>query len=259
VNRPTVAQAEAWRPDSLHDVAEAWDRAALDLQAHVDAVMRGVRGVTGSRDVWTGSAAEAARQRALTMEAGGAAVARSLITAAVAARDRAAEIASAQADVLATLKAARAEGCAVGDDGRVSAADPPPLLIALSGGDPAVARELLVLRADVLTHQLIGALDRLGAADADAAADIEVALASPVTRAAATVPAGAWPGPAVDGAAGWPAMSRDSIARQIAAMSAEQRQWLIDEFPRQVGNTDGVPCMSLCRTKRGSTSTFAAT
>jgi hypothetical protein len=225
VNRPTVAQAEAWRPDSLHDVAEAWDRAALDLQAHVDAVMRGVRGVTGSRDVWTGSAAEAARQRALTMEAGAAAVARSLITAAVAARDGAAQIASAQADVLATLKAARAAGFIVGDDGHVFATDPPALLIALSGGDPAVAREVQALRADVLTRQLVDALDRLGAADADTAADVEEAFASPVVRPAATVPAGA---------------SGDSIA-QIAAMSGEERDRLIDEFPSQVGNTDGVP------------------
>jgi hypothetical protein len=226
VNRPTVTQAEAWRPESLRDVAEAWDRAALDLQAIVDAVLRGVRGVAGSRDVWTGSAAEAARQRAVTMEAGGAAVARALITAAVAARDGAVQIASAQADVLATLKAARAEGCVVGDDGRVSAADPPALLIALSGGDPAVAREVQALRAEDLTHRLGDALDRLGAADADAAADVEEAFASPVVRAAATVPAGT---------------SGDSIAGQIAAMSDEQRDRLIDEFPSQVGNTDGVP------------------
>jgi hypothetical protein len=238
VTRPTVAQAEAWRPDSLHQTADAWDRAALDLQAHVDTV---VRGVDGSRDFWTGSAAEAARRETGPITDGGAAVARSLITAAVAARDGADEIASAQVDVRTRLAVARAEGFTVGDDGHVCAADPPPLLTALSGGDPAVAREVQALRAAQLTRQIVGALDRLGAADADAAADIGVALASPVTRAAATVPAGAWPGPAVDGAAGWPAMSRDSIARQIAAMSAEQRQWLIDEFPRQVGNTDGVP------------------
>ncbi len=44
MNRPTVTQAQAWRPESLRDVAEAWDRAALDLQAHVDAVLRGVGG-----------------------------------------------------------------------------------------------------------------------------------------------------------------------------------------------------------------------
>ncbi len=36
-------------------------------------------------------------------------------------------------------------------------------------------------------------------------------------------------------------MSQDSIADQIAAMTPDQRERLIAEFPRQVGNTDGVP------------------
>ena len=36
-------------------------------------------------------------------------------------------------------------------------------------------------------------------------------------------------------------MSQDRIADQIAALTPEQRQRLIADFPRQVGNTDGVP------------------
>ena len=40
---------------------------------------------------------------------------------------------------------------------------------------------------------------------------------------------------------GWSAIGQDRIAEQISAMTPEQRQRLIDEFPRQVGNTDGVP------------------
>lgn len=233
MSRPTVAQAEAWRPDSLRHAADAWDRAALDLQIRVDSV---VRGVDGSHDFWTGSAAEAARHQAGPIAAGGAAVARSLITAAVAARDGADQITTAQVGVRATLAVARGEGLFVGDDGHVSTADPPPLLTALSGGALEVARALQALRANELTRQIVGALDRLGAADADAASDIEEAFASPVARVASTVPAGAWQGPT-----DWPETSRDSVAHQIAAMTADQRQRLIDELPSQVGNTDGVP------------------
>jgi hypothetical protein len=36
-------------------------------------------------------------------------------------------------------------------------------------------------------------------------------------------------------------MSQDRIAAQIAAMTPEQRDRLITDFPREVGNTDGVP------------------
>jgi hypothetical protein len=98
------------------------------------------------------------------------------------------------------------------------------------------------MRAGELTNQIADALDLLTAADVDAANDIEEALASePIPRAAATVPAGAWPVQASDVVAGWLALSQDRIAEQIAAMSPAQRQRLIAEFPQQVGNTDGVP------------------
>jgi hypothetical protein len=74
-------------------------------------------------------------------------------------------------------------------------------------------------------------LDRLATADKDAAADIDEAFA----------PATASPVKSPDLVAGWPAMSQDRIGAQIAAMTPAQRQQLIAEFPRQVGNTDGVP------------------
>ena len=51
MTRPTVSQAEAWRPDSLRGTAESCDAAATDLQAHVAAV---VDGVTSTREFWTG-------------------------------------------------------------------------------------------------------------------------------------------------------------------------------------------------------------
>ena len=69
MTRPTVAQAEAWKPDALRKTADDWDAAAADLQARVDAV---VREIDGSRDFWTGSAAEAARGHGGTIAAGGA-------------------------------------------------------------------------------------------------------------------------------------------------------------------------------------------
>src|SRR5262249_15429162 len=111
-----------------------------------------------------------------------------------------------------------------------------------SGGDPAVARDMLTMRADELTRQITDALDRLGAADSDAANDIDEAFASSsLPRAAATVPAGAWPVQAPDVVAGWPAIRQGRVASQMAAMTPGQRQRLIAEFPHQVGNTDGVP------------------
>jgi hypothetical protein len=46
---------------------------------------------------------------------------------------------------------------------------------------------------------------------------------------------------ASDVVAGWPSLSQDRISDQIVAMTPAQRERLIAEFPRQVGNTDGVP------------------
>jgi hypothetical protein len=165
------------------------------------------------------------------------------VAAAVAARDGGDQIAAAQTVVLALAATARDEGFTVGDDGAVSVRGdlPPSLLIALSGGDDTAARDMLAVRAAELTRQIIEALDRLGAADADAARDIDEALAAPVVRPPETVPAGAWPVTAADVVAMWPAMSQDRIGEQVAAMTPHQRERLTVEFPHQVGNTDGVP------------------
>jgi Alpha/beta hydrolase len=239
VTRPTVSQAEAWRPDSLREAADDWYAVATDVHASVDIA---VGGVASTREFWTGSAAEAVRQEALAVARASDAVARAMVTAAVAARDGANQIAWAQADVLGLVASARSEGFRVGDDGSVSVGDDPsPLLVALSGGDDAVARDMLAMRAAEQTRQIVDALDRLGAADDDAAKDITEAFATPVSRPPATVPAGAWPVQAADVVAGWPAMSQDRISEQVGAMTPDQRERLIAEFPGQVGNTDGVP------------------
>ncbi len=165
-----------------------------------------------------------------------------MVLAAVAAGDAADQITIARAAVLDLVAAAESEGFVVADEGTVSVHDAPTsLLIALSGGDAGVARDLLTMRADELTRQIVDALDRLGAADADAAYDIEEAFATPDLQPAATVPAGARAALPGDLVAGWPVMSQDRIAAQIAALTPEQREALIADFPRQVGNTDGVP------------------
>lgn len=239
MRRPTVTQAEGWRPESLRDAADAWDVAATDLR---DMVAIAVAGVTDTHDFWTGIAAEATRENALAVGRDSAEVARAAVMAAAAARDGAKQIAVARTAALDLVAEARAEGFTVGDDGSVNGhAVPSDLLVALSGGDGGAADEMLAVRARTLTRRIVEALDLLGAADADAAADISEALAVPVSRPPETVPAGAWPVSAREVVDGWPAMSQDRIAKQIAAMTPDQRQRLIAEFPRQVGNTDGLP------------------
>ena len=234
--RPTVSDAQAWQPNSLCEAAASWQAAVTDVHAGVDGV---IQGVIGAQQVWTGSAAEAARAEALAVGRASDALARAMVLAAIAAHDAAEQIAIARSAVLDLVGIAESGGFAVSDDGTVSVHDAPSsLLIALSGGHAGVAEDLLLVRAQELTRRLVDALDRLGAADADAARDIEEALATPVSVPAATMPAGAAPGDVV---AGWPVMAQDRIAAQIAAMTPEQRSKLVAEFPRQVGNTDGVP------------------
>ena len=238
--RPSISQAEAWCPPALARLADGWDEGARRLSAYVDAVIDDIR---RSRAYWTGAAADGARGDAAFIAAAGDSAARALVTASVTARDGAEQISAARADVQARTAKAHDEGFAVGDDGTVSVrAGPAPLLVALSGGDTRVAHDMLGLRASELTEQVVAALDRLDAADADAAHDIREALAStPLPRPAATLPAGPWPVRAGDVVSGWPAMSQDRISDQFAAMTVEQRERLVTEFARQVGNTDGVP------------------
>src|SRR5829696_1703439 len=183
MSRLTVAQAEAWNPDALRDTADEWDAAATDLRTRVDGV---VRAIQGSRDYWNGSAAEAARGHGATIAADGALATRCLITAAVAARDGAAQMASARS-ALITLLSQRT-----------------PLLVPLTGGSTHVA-------AEALDGQVEAALDRLAAADADTAADVTEALNRKHGPKAQTVPAGAGPVPMADVVAGWSAIGQDRI------------------------------------------------
>jgi hypothetical protein len=202
-----------------------------------------MREVHRSNEFWAGATADEARETAGSIATACDDVARCLVIASVAARDGADQIAAALTAVRTRLAEARDGGFDVTDDAMVSIrAGPPTLLVALSGGDPVIARDMLTMRADELSKRIMDALDRLGAADADAATDISEAFAPrPIPHAAVTVPAGAWPVQASDVVAGWQAMSQDRISEQVAAMTPAQRQRLIAEFPQQVGNTDGVP------------------
>ncbi|MGZ5397669.1 MAG: alpha/beta hydrolase [Mycobacterium sp.] len=239
VTRPTVSDAQAWQPNSLREAAVSWQAVATDIHADIEIA---VQGVAATRKVWIGSAAEAARAEVRNVGRASDALSRAMVLAAVAAGDAADQITIARAAVLDLVSAAESEGFVVADEGTVSVHDAPTsLLIALSGGDAGVARDLLTMRAGELTRQIVDALDRLGAADTDAAHDIEEAFATPDLRPAVTVPAGARPALPGDLVAGWPVMSQDRIAAQIAALTQEQREGLIADFPRQVGNTDGVP------------------
>ena len=220
MSRPTVAQAEAWNPDALRETADDWDTAADDLRTRIDAA---VRAIDGSRDFWSGSAAEAARGHGATISASGALATRCLIAAAVAARDGAAQMGSARDDLLAVL-------CRPGQSPTTGVTFWSPL----TGGSAHAT-------AEVLDARIAAALDRLGAADTDCASDIIEALNPKHAPKAQTTPAGAWPVPLSDVVAGWSAIGQDRIANQIEAMTPDQRQRLIDEFPKQVGNTDGVP------------------
>jgi hypothetical protein len=202
-----------------------------------------MREIDHSNDFWTGATADAARDNARGFAAAGDDAARRLVIASVAARDGANQIAAALASLQSGVAEAGADGFDVADDGTVSIrAGPPALLVALSVCDPAVAHDMLTMRAEKLSQQIKDALDRLGAADADAANDISEAFTPPaLLRPAGTVPAGAWPVQASDVIAGWPAIGQERIGEQIAAMTPAQRQQLIADFPQQVGNTDGVP------------------
>lgn len=237
----TVSVVRRWRPETLSTLARELDDAARRLRDRVDDA---IAASDRSQDHWIGTAADAARERARLIGADAVEVARRMVSASVAAHDGAEQIAAARSALLTEVDEARTSGFDVADDGSVTVvAEPEPLLVLLAGGQDAVAEDMLELRAVELSARIRDALSKLEAADADAAHDITSALSDTETpdRPAATVPAGAWPVQAVDVVDAWPAMSQDRIATQIGAMSLEQRNRLIADFPQQVGNTDGVP------------------
>lgn len=237
MTRPSVSQAQTWRRETLVDLGGAWDRAAGLLQTRTDTLDAAVSHIGTS---WHGSTARSATAAISPVTAALRHLCRTLVIAAAEARDAADTIGLAHDDVLNALTEAQAEGCPIADDGTVGPTPgPSALLVTLAGGAEPGARAVLDVRARELTRHLQDALDRLGAADTEAARAIDTAFDLASAEAGAVRPAGvADTGVPV---ADWPTMSQDRIADQIAAMPAAARQRLIEAAPLQVGNTDGVP------------------
>ncbi|MCG7596127.1 alpha/beta hydrolase [Mycobacterium sp. PSTR-4-N] len=228
----TVPQAQTWRPEALADLAQRWDATARRLDDAADDVAALAE---AGREYWAGRSADAAADRARELASAAAARSRAMIAASVAAGDGGSQIATVRGDLLDIVDTARRDGFVVADDGSVThtgVAD--PTLVLLAGGNAAAAAEMLEVRGAHLQAEIIAGLRRLGTADEDAAADITAAMKPEAAGGpAANVPVGA--------VNEWPRMGQDAIAAQIAAMTAEQRDRLAAEFPREVGNTDGVP------------------
>lgn len=167
-----------WRTIDLEHLAESWESAGRLLHARV-AAARSLPSAT-----WTGAAADAARDRLRTWCADADATAVALVLAAAAARDGAAQLVTARDRVNDIAAVARDEGFDVTDYGEVRpSTEPPGLLVLLAGGDRDLATVLHRQRAVDLTRELTGALDRVAAADVDAATDIDEALSGVVVGA----------------------------------------------------------------------------
>ena len=236
MTRFSVSQAQHWRPEPLTDVADAWDQTAGRLQNHADTVDSGM---ARAGSTWRGAAAQAATEAISPTTDALRHLCRALVLAASAARDAADAITAARDDVLAELARAAGEGCSVADDGTVTAPSHPAGLLALVAGTEPTARLLLDVRARRLTRDVQGALGRLSAADAEAAQAIEAAFDLGGAAPGTVRPSGL--GDTMAEVGRWPAAAQDGIAAAIAAMPAAERQRLIEEQPREVGNTDGVP------------------
>lgn len=231
--RPTLSQAESWRPDSLRQAADAWDAAASDVHHEFDIA---VLGVQETQDFWTGDAADAARGRALSVSGGVAKLARALVSAAVAARDGADQIGAARDELLSTVASVRSQGFTVADDGAVTPpAQPPEFVLSQCAGNVALAADVMHAVGGEYSKDIARKLIALGAADDDAAHDIDAAFDG--VTPAVTAPAGLGENPV----ANWPTMSQEAIAAKVSAMTPDQRRLLIQDYPQQAGNTDGVP------------------
>lgn len=223
--RPTVSQVHSWRPETLAGLADHWAAGASQLRALLD---DGLPGAAGS---WSGPAARAADNHAARIAADGAALLARIDEGCAALRAGAAQLADARADVLLLVAQARAAGHPPGEDGTVTS-------------DAALTAALRV------------ALDRAGAVDSDAARCVDAAFESVqpgtgsprewagqawVARGAATVPAGIAPENLSALVATWPGTGQAGIAAGVAALTDADRNRLVQLFPAQVGNTDGIP------------------
>jgi hypothetical protein len=234
MNRPTVSQAVDWQPEALAEMADSWEAAASQLSTEIEYLTKEL-----NQSRWVGAAAASAREKLVMIGGAALAVTRGLVAAAAAARDGAGAIGSARRRVLDLVAEARASGHTVADDGSVTGSASGNDMLGVIAGD--AAQVLIDRQAAEFTDRLGSALDALGAADAETAADITAGFNGAEAVPPATRPTGLEPIGDATATANWPVMSQDRIAGQIAAMTPDQRRQLIVSMPRQVGNTDGVP------------------
>ncbi|MCG5433408.1 alpha/beta hydrolase family protein [Mycobacterium sp. MYCO198283] len=224
---PTVSQAESWHDAPLRTAAAAWTHTAEVVAAQFDTFRQEL---SSSERWWQGAAAEAARRRAAELQAESERIGTALRAAATVAEAGAAQLTDLQTRLEEILRAARSTGYQVADDGSVA---PPP--------QPQPTPPDSARRAAEFAVAIKFMLAAMGKADADTDAAIRAAFdraEPPPATAAPTAPA------TFDGAkivAAWPTMSQDDISRQFGQLDPAQQRMLIERYPDQVGNTDGVP------------------
>lgn len=251
----SISQVLSWRPESLYDIAYAWDSTASQLYLHVDEFDTALR---EAGRWWSGSAPQAATHALAPLADMLRQLCRALVLAAAHVRDAAETIGPIHQRIVDIVAEADQYHCPVSDDGSVITQSvpalaettqsrtpqsgcpiPSKLLILLLGGSEAQAIAALNDRTHELTRELHTALDQLDTADSVASNNIERAFDCVVVHPDAVRPAGIMDSPTI--IADWPKMSQDRIAAQISTLTAEQRQQLIEQAPLQLGNTDGVP------------------
>lgn len=242
MSRPSVDAAQTWNPEWLLHCAEGWHRAATSVESTCDTVSHGS---VASHRVWTGWTADAAREQLTSLAAESRQLALSLRSAAAIARDATDRMVAARDEVIDVVERVRASGFSVADDGTVSAPELiPDRIVASGGGNTALIRQALTLQAERLTTIVVGRLDRLGELDSEAAQGIARAQSLAQPEPGETHPTIELGGRQSDPAtvvSAWSTSSQDAVATQIAAMTPQQRQQLVDQFPQEVGNTNGVP------------------
>lgn len=238
--RPTLTQLRSWDPDAL---AGAATQLSACNAAYADCVAAGDRRVAGTREHWTGVAADAAIARSARERAVAETAATAVSTVAAALRAGAAALGPARTLALGIAAAAAADhGLHVDADGRVRAPRVPPL-------GPFVAVALLQARLDELARvhdvRLQGALDVVSAADATTAVAVRrgwAALGGDVPGGGAK-PSEPLPAPPVDG-------TPDANSRYWNQLSQDQRDAVLAGRPEWIGNLDGVPAHDRDRANR---------
>lgn len=217
--RPTLTLLSGWNTAELRASADALTVTGCRIRAEVEAGCQRVRGTD-----WSGTAGDAARDRAGHELASATTLAENMDRIATELRSGAAALAAARTAVFDVVDDARAMGLVVGDRGRVGA--PPPGSI---GVTPAAMVVWVALDALARVHQnrLSAALDTVEGADRD--------LAAALRRVESTGLDDTDDSPAPRG------LTPDQNARYWSTLSPEQRRDVVEAHPEWVGNLDGLP------------------